>query len=276
VTRRVLNFLLVALLLYSAWLLLLFIGQRQLIYLSGGLSTTPGVERSLPGLRAFRIPFDGGEVDAWFVPPVGPQPAPAMIFTHGNAELIDHAAPGMAEFAKRGLGVLLVEYPGYGRSSGRPSFATIEAVMLAAYDWLAEQPEVDRERIVAYGRSLGGGPAAALSLERPLAALVFQSAFTSLRPYAARYLAPGFLVRDRFEVLEAVREFSGPVLLTHGRNDVVVPHWHGEALAGGATDATLDSFDCGHNDCPPEWGAHVERVVAFLTEKGVVGSHASP
>jgi fermentation-respiration switch protein FrsA (DUF1100 family) len=272
---RPMTFLLTVLIAYSSWLGLLYVAQRQLIYLSRGLPTIPGVERSLPGLRALRIPFDGGEVDAWFVPPAGPYPAPAMIFTHGNAELIDHAAAGMAEFARRGLGVLLVEYPGYGRSTGRPSFTTIEAVMLRAYDWLAEQPEVDRGRIVAYGRSLGGGPAAALSLERPLAALVFQSAFTSLRPYAARYLAPGFLVRDRFEVLEAVRSFRGPVLITHGRTDVVVPYWHGEALAEGAADATLDSFDCGHNDCPPEWGAHVERVVAFLTEKGVMGSRAS-
>jgi fermentation-respiration switch protein FrsA (DUF1100 family) len=274
--RAVMTFVLTGLVLYSAWLLLLFVGQRQLIYLSGGLATIPGVERSLPGLRAFRIPFEGGEVEAWFLPPVGPTPAPAMIFTHGNAELIDHAVPEMADFARRSLGVLLVEYPGYGRSSGRSSFTTIQAVMLRAYDWLAEQPEVDRERIVAYGRSLGGGPAAALSLERPLAALLFQSAFTSLRPYAARYLAPGFLVRDRFEVLEAVRAFRGPVLITHGRRDAVVPYWHGEALAEGAKDGTLDSFDCGHNDCPPDWGAHVQRVMAFLIAKGVLGRRAGP
>jgi fermentation-respiration switch protein FrsA (DUF1100 family) len=266
-----LSFISAILLVYAAWLLLLFIGQRQLIYLSGGLATIPGVERSLPGLRAFRIAFDGGEVDAWFLPPVSPTPAPALIFTHGNAELIDHAAPGMAEFAKRGVGVLLVEYPGYGRSTGRPSFTTIDAVILQAYDWLVEQPEVDRDRIVAYGRSLGGGPAAALSQKRDVAALLFQSAFTSLRPYAARYLAPGFLVRDRFEVLDAVRAFQGPVLVMHGRSDVVVPYWHGEALAEGAPDGTLISFDCGHNDCPPDWEAHVESVTGFLAQKGVVG-----
>lgn len=276
VTRRVSTFLLLGVLFYVGWLGLLYVKQRELIYMSRGLPTIPGVERSLPDLRAFRIPFDGGDVDAWFLPPAGPLPAPAMIFTHGNAELIDHSAPEMFDFTEHGIGVLLVEYPGYGRSTGRPSFTTIEAVMLKAYDLLVEQPEVDSQRIVGYGRSLGGGPAAALSLKRDMAALVFQSTFTSLRPFAARYMAPGFLMRDRFEVLEAVRAFRGPVMITHGRRDVMVPYWHGEALAAGAKDGTLETFDCGHDDCPPDWGRHVERVVGFLTEKGVVGSRRAP
>jgi hypothetical protein len=226
-------------------------------------------------------------VDAWFLPPargataaagttVGEQAhtdpgrAPALIFTHGNAELIDYAAADFASFARRGVGVLLVEYPGYGRSSGRPSFATIEAAVLGAYDTLVAQPEVDGSRIVAYGRSLGGGAAAALAARRPLAALVFQAVFTSLRSYAARYLAPGFLLRDRFEVLEAVRRFRGPVLVAHGRWDEVVPYAHGQALAEAAADGTLVSYDCRHNDCPPDWEAHVGRVVDFLVQKGVL------
>jgi fermentation-respiration switch protein FrsA (DUF1100 family) len=249
---------------------LLFIVQRQLIYLSGGLPTIPGVERGLPGLRAFRVSFPGGEVDAWFIPPSRPTRSPALIFTHGNAELIDYSVGEFAEFARRGIGVMLVEYPGYGRSTGRPSFATIEAAVLGAYDTLAVQPEVDPERIVAYGRSLGGGAAAALSRKRPLAALVFQAAFTSLRPYARRYLAPAFLVRDRFEVEDAVRVFRGPALFMHGRSDQVVPYSHSEVLVAAAADGTLVTYECGHNDCPPDWRAHVERVVAFLAEKGIV------
>src|SRR5687767_616542 len=70
----VLKLALLGLLAYSAWLLLLFLGQRQLIYLSSGLPTIPGVEKSVPGLRAFRIPVARGEVDAWFLPPAGPSP----------------------------------------------------------------------------------------------------------------------------------------------------------------------------------------------------------
>jgi fermentation-respiration switch protein FrsA (DUF1100 family) len=271
----VLKLLLLALLLYLAWLALLFVGQRQLIYLSAGLPTVPGVERSQPGVRTFRIPVPGGEVDAWFLPP-SPEAtsagarAPALIFTHGNAELIDYSVSDFAEFTRRGIGVMMVEYPGYGRSTGRPSYATIEAAVVGAYDTLIAQPEVDRQRIVAYGRSLGGGPAALLSTRRLVAALVLQSAFTSLRAYASRYLAPGFLVRDRFEVRDMVRAFRGPVLIVHGRSDEVVPYTHGQAIAEAATDGRLITHECAHNECPPDWDAHVEQVVDFLTEKGIV------
>jgi fermentation-respiration switch protein FrsA (DUF1100 family) len=270
----VLKLLLPALIVYAAWLTLLFVGQRQLIYLSAGLPTVPGVERSHAGLRAFRIPVPGGEVDAWFLPPATASSAearsPALIFTHGNAELIDYSVSDFAEFSRRGIGVMMVEYPGYGRSTGRPSFQTIEAAMIGAYDTLIAQPEVNRDRIIAYGRSLGGGPAAMLSTRRPIEALVLQSAFTTLRAYATRYLAPGFLVRDRFEVLEAVRAFRGPVLIVHGRGDEIVPYAHGHALATGASDGRLITHECAHNDCPPDWKAHVEQVVAFLNDKGIL------
>jgi fermentation-respiration switch protein FrsA (DUF1100 family) len=267
--------LLLALIVYAVWLTLLFVGQRQLIYLSAGLPTVPGVERSHTGLRTFRIPVPGGEVDAWFLPPAFPTSTaatrtPALIFTHGNAELIDYSVSDFASFTRHGIGVMMVEYPGYGRSTGRPSFETLEATVVGAYDTLIAQPEVDRDRIVAYGRSLGGGPAAVLSTRRPIAAIVLQSVFTTLRSYAARYLAPGFLVRDRFEVLDVVRAFRGPVLIVHGRHDNVVPYAHGEALADGASDGRLITHDCSHNDCPPDWDAHVEQVVAFLKEKGIV------
>jgi fermentation-respiration switch protein FrsA (DUF1100 family) len=164
---------------------------------------------------------------------------------------------------------MLVEYPGYGRSRGSPSFATVRAAALAAYDELVAQPEVDPELVVAYGRSLGSGAAAILSHERRLAAMILQSAFTTPRAFARRYLLPGFLVRDRFEVLEAVRTFRNPVLIVHGRRDEVIPFAHGEALAREAADATFVVHDCAHNDCPPQWDEHVRLVLAFLQEKQI-------
>jgi fermentation-respiration switch protein FrsA (DUF1100 family) len=141
---------------------------------------------------------------------------------------------------------------------------------LAAFDTLAVQPEVDPGRIVAYGRSLGSGAAAVLARERSVPALILQSAFTSTRAFARRYLLPGFLVRDRFEVLDAVRAFSGPSLVIHGERDEVIPVSHGRALAAAASDATLVLHSCGHNDCPPDWGAHVESVIRFLRAEGIL------
>jgi fermentation-respiration switch protein FrsA (DUF1100 family) len=260
------SFLLGGLFLYLGWAALLFFSQRQMLFPRGVIPVTAPPPQTAPGLRMLRLPMPDGDVEAWFLPPAGGGPAPALLFTHGNAELIDHWVEAMASFSARGVGVMLVEYPGYGRSEGTPSYASIRAATLAAYDMLAARPEVDPARIVAYGRSLGGGAAAIVARERPVSALILQSAFTSTRAFARRYLLPGFLVRDRFEVLDAVRELGKPVLVIHGEQDEVIPVAHGRALAASAVGATLVIHRCAHNDCPPDWSAHVEQVLRFLRE----------
>jgi uncharacterized protein len=253
--------LLVLLFLYLCWGALLFAAQRRILFAGAGATSAVPAPR---GVRTLRVSIPDGEVDAWFLPPARGGPAPALLFAHGNAELIEQWVGPMSAFAERGVGVMLLEYPGYGRSGGAPSYASVRAAALAAFDTLAAQPEADPARIVAYGRSLGSGVAAVLARERPVPALVLQSAFTSTRAFARRYLLPGFLVRDRFEVLDAMRAFPGPTLVIHGERDEVIPVSHGRALAAAASHATLVLHACGHNDCPPDWGAHVESVVRFL------------
>ena len=263
------GFLFFALAVYAAWALLLYVVQRRMLF---PVAAMPPAERApqVPGLRPLRLSIPNGEVDAWFLPPVGDGRRPALLFTHGNAELIDDWVAPMRSFPALGVGVLLLEYPGYGRSTGTPSFESVRSATLAAYHELARQPEVDPKRIVAYGRSLGGGAAGIVAAERPLAALILMSAFTTPRAFARRYLLPGFLVRDRFEVLDAVRRFQGPVLVIHGERDEVIPLAHGRALAAAASDATLIVHECTHNDCPPDWQEHVRSVVDFLEAKRVV------
>ena len=185
-----------------------------------------------------------------------------MIFTHGNGELAEYWIDEFDEPRSWGWSVLLVEYPGYGQSAGKPSEQSIRAAVLAAYDWAVADVRVDRGRIVPYGRSLGGGAATILASERPVAALVLESAFTSVRPLAARFLLPGPLVRDPFDNLRALRNYRGPLLVLHGLADDIIPVSHGRALAASVPGAELLELPCGHNDCPRPW-LHLERF--FLT-----------
>jgi pimeloyl-ACP methyl ester carboxylesterase len=210
-------------------------------------------------------------VEAWYLSPMGAapaQPVPVLVFTHGNGELIDYWLDEFEIVRSWGLGVLLVEYPGYGRSGGSPSEASITATMAEAYDFLASRPEVDAGRIVAYGRSVGGGAACALVRERPVAALILESSFSSVRRLARRHGLFGPLVRDPFDNLAVVRDFEGPVLVIHGRSDRLIPPAHGEALAENAPSAEFVLFDCGHNDCPRPWA----EVRSFLARIGITGS----
>jgi fermentation-respiration switch protein FrsA (DUF1100 family) len=170
----------------------------------------------------------------------------------------------MERLAAAGLNALLVEFPGYGHSRGKPSRSTLRETFILAFDWLAGRADVDADRIVAYGRSLGGGVAGDLALNRPIGALVLQSTFSSASAIAREMFVPGFLVRDRFDNRRAVSDFSGPVLLMHGLRDDVIPYAHAEALAAAREGLDITEIDCAHNDCAPEWPRIVASLTAFL------------
>lgn len=256
---------------YVGWALLLFTMQRRMMF--------PGWNAALPyittgdvpdGVESVRLPFSSGGGEAWFLAAPGHGPAPAVVFAHGNAELIDNGLRDALSLTGLGMSVLLVEYPGYGQSEGTPSRRSIGEVFLAAYDWLTARPDVDGERIVGMGRSLGTGAITDLARVRPLRALVLQSPYVSVAHFARRYLLPGFLARDRFDNLEVLRDFDGPVLLIHGRRDEVIPYSHSERLKRAAPAVELLSLDCGHNNCPPDWAVYVASLEEFLLRAGVL------
>jgi fermentation-respiration switch protein FrsA (DUF1100 family) len=240
---------------YGCYALLLYLGQRTIMYPGRGIKVEPTPPRSSAELQVARLDTAAGKVEAWFLPakgiPAGAR-SPAMLFFHGNGEVIDFL-PGQVEGLRRlGLHVMLVEYPGYGRSEGAPSEESITAAAVAGYDALSRRPDVDPSRIIAFGRSVGGGPACALSLQRPLAALVLQSTFTSTRPFARRFLLPGFLVRDVFDNRAAVRRFPCPIFLAHGRQDDIILFSHGLELSKAGKEVKFVALNCSHNDCPPD------------------------
>jgi hypothetical protein len=83
-----------------------------------------------------------------------------LLFAHGNGELIDHWPAEFDEPRSWGMAVLLVEYPGYGRSAGFPAQPTIAAAMAAAYDWIRTQPSLDANRIIATAAPSAAVPSA--------------------------------------------------------------------------------------------------------------------
>ncbi len=202
-------------------------------------------------------------------------PAPLLIFMHGNAETAEAWAEEFSAPRSWGWAALLVEYPGYGREVGQPSEASIAAVATAAYDWARHDARIDASRIVVYGRSLGGAPAAHLATRRPVAGLILESSFTSVAHLAAQYLIPPFVIRDRFDTLGALRTYRGPLLVLHGDRDDIVPVDHGQRLAAAVPGATFVLMPCGHNDCARPWAV----VRTFLITHGLMrpaGSGGAP
>ncbi len=262
--------------LYAAYCGVLFLMQRQMMF-PHQMTETPKETKNIPGLEKIFLDTEHGKTEAWFFPPIMKQekgPCPAIIFAHGNAELIDFWPEEFIPFTHIGIGVMLVEYPGYGRSEGKASQRSVTDVFLSAYHFLMSQKKerVDPSRIILMGRSVGGGAICQLAARRPSAALILMSAFTGTRALAAKYLAPGFLVRDTFDNLAVIRNYPGPVLVIHGKNDEVIPYSHGRSLYQAAKHGKLIICEGGHNDCPPDWNLFRKEIIDFLCEAELIDS----
>ena len=210
---------LVAAALAATWLL-----QRRLIYFP--LGPGPGrVEDELPGAEAVELrTADGLALAAWYLRARAPRAT--VLVLPGNAGHRAFRAPLALELARRGFSVLLVDYRGYGGNPGRPSERGLYLDARAAQEFLLGRPEVDRSRIVYFGESLGAAVALELAVERPPAALVLRSPFTSLAAIGRLhypFLPVRLLLRDRFPSIERVGRLSCPLLIVAGEQDRVVP-----------------------------------------------------
>ena len=146
----------------------LFMAQRRLLY---PRPRGPVLARPVDGIMHVQIAGSDGPVHVWHAPSRARNASsrPAIVFAHGNGERAEDWLDQFGDLQAAGIDVLIVEYPGYGIAEGTPTQTSITNAILAGYDWLRDQRGLGGERIVAYGRSLGGGAAAQLAARRPVA-----------------------------------------------------------------------------------------------------------
>lgn len=262
--------LLIVLVTYLGYGVLIYYMQRSLIYPGTSLPSSGGPGGANSASEVLELDLPGGKLLSRFLPAAADgQRRPAVIICHGNMELAQDLFSVAQTFSRLGIGALLLEYPGFGGMPGVPSEKSLADTAVAAYDLLAARSDVDAGRIIAMGRSLGGGVACALSVRRPLRGLILVSAFTSLRPFASRYLLPSFLLKDIYDNQQVLRRYPGNVLIVHGRQDRVVPFSHGERLALAAARPMFVAVDAGHNDAidhPGFWKA----AGRYLAAEGII------
>ena len=213
------------------------------------------------------IPTEDGErLHGWWIPARVTPARGHVLFFHGNAGNVSHRLEHALSLTAAGLDLLLVDYRGYGRSTGRPSEAGLYRDARAALLAMGAGGQVDPARIVYMGESLGAAVALALALEQPPLALVLQSAFTSLRDVArAHYPAAlSALAGDAYPSLERIRRLRAPLLILHGDADDIVPLEHGRALFDAAPEPRRLHVvaAAGHNDLVGAMGRSYGAVVA--------------
>lgn len=205
---------------------------------------------------------DGETVDAWFVR-AERETVGHILFAHGNAGNIGDRSPILALLSAAGFDVLIFDYRGYGRSTGRPSEQGTYLDARAARQALLEQPGVDPDRIVYLGKSLGGAVLLELAIAYPPAALVLISTFTGLRDAATAVypIVPKMFVPNAYPSLRRIRELTSPVLIMHGDEDELLPLRMGRDLFAAAPEPKELVVYPGahHNDVvlQPNWSATV-------------------
>jgi fermentation-respiration switch protein FrsA (DUF1100 family) len=229
-------------LIYVALGVVLYFFQGSMVF----LANLPG--RALDGTPAdIGLPYedvaidteDGERLHGWYVPAT--KARGTLLFFHGNAGNISHRLESILIFNRLGLDVLIVDYRGYGQSTGRPSERGTYRDARAAWDYLVGGRGLEAGQIVIFGRSLGGAVGAWLAsdlaeAEQP-AAVIVESAFTSGTDMARR-LYPVYparlLTRLRYPVVEYVQQLSCPLLVVHSRDDEIIPFAMGRAIYSAA------------------------------------------
>ncbi len=258
------------LLVYGAWCFFLYLLQDKIIFpyeqISSAKVSTPHEDiRTKVWIQI----GEGKSVEGWFFSGQNSdsaKPRPCVVFFHGNGELIDFASFDISTYLKWGFSVFLPEYRGYGRSGGKPSEKGIVQDMQEFHAWLVQRPEVDPQKIIYHGRSLGGCVASQLSKTHPPAAMILQSTFTSVVSMTSSYWVPSFLCRHPFRNDRVIRTLTIPIFVTHGSNDKIAPVKHGRKLQEIASNSVYYEVSAGHNDFPFDQ-AFWEKIQAFLQEK---------
>ena len=182
----------------------------------------------LPGLVSMGAP-DAPVAGVW-------SPAPgatrAVLFSHGNAEDLRYVHDRLSLFNRLGFSALAWDYPGYGRTPGKPSERAVYAAAETAFRHLVEERGFAPSNIVVCGYSIGSGPACYLAEKHPdVGALLLVAPFKSAVRVVTRVRILPF---DPFPNLARVPRTRCPVLVLHGTADTIIPSWHGEAVAAAA------------------------------------------
>jgi uncharacterized protein len=266
-TLRVLR---AAALVYLVMLLLLVLLENTLLYPAPKYPEGDWTAAFLPHEDVHFASADGTKLHGWFVE--HPQPQAVLLYCHANGDSVGYLGMYLKQLRdEHRLSIFAFDYRGYGRSEGSPNESGVLADGHAAQMWLAERAKLKPADIVLMGRSLGASVAVHLAVKNGARGLILQNATTSMPDAAARiywFVPVHLLMKNRYDSLSIIGRYSGPVLMSHGTADDLVPYELGQKLFAAVPSAQKRFFTIeggGHNDMePPEYEAVVGEFLDSL------------
>lgn len=232
--RAFVNLLSIAASVYVLLALVLYLLQGRMVFLSNmpgrALTASPG-DIGLEYEDVFLTTSDDERLHGWYVPAAGSRGV--VLFFHGNAGNISHRLDSIAIFNHLGLDTLIIDYRGYGESTGKTSEQGTYLDAQAAWDYLVGQRGVPADRIIIFGRSLGGAIGSWLGSHEQPAAVIIESSFTSGVDMGRRlypFLPMRLITRLRYPVADYAARLNSPALVVHSRDDEIIPFEMGQAI----------------------------------------------
>ena len=231
--RMWLNVLISVVIAYAAVVALVFVFQARLVYY-------PGIGREVTvSPLAYGLAFDpveirtsdGETLHGWWVP--ADKARGTVLLLHGNAGNISHRLDYLLMFNRLGHSTFIVDYRGYGRSSGTPSEEGTYRDAEAAWNYLRQARSVRQQDLVIAGESLGGGVATWLAARVAPRALLLFSTFTSVNDLGSEiywFLPVRLINRIGYDNLRNLERINAPLFIAHSRDDEIVPYAHGRRV----------------------------------------------
>lgn len=196
------------------------------------IRTKDGVKLNLILLR-----YTGGDAPPGVNPGSQSSPTssapPTILYFHGNAGNIGHRVPNaLLMLVNLKANVVLVDYRGYGKSEGEPSEDGLYLDAEATLDYVMTRPDLDKTKVVLFGRSLGGAVAVRLASVNPhrVAAIIVENTFLSIPHMAATLfsvlpmrLLPSWCYRNKFLTYRQVALCRMSSLFVSGLSDQLIP-----------------------------------------------------
>jgi len=236
---------------YAGVMLLVWGFQERLLFYPRAVSSPPAPPA---GWRLEPVSIkaaDGALLAGVLVLPPVPRP-PLVIYFGGNAEEVTSFA-SLAAQSYGNRAVLLVNYRGYGDSTGAPGEKSLVSDGIEIFDWASRRTDIDAGRIAIHGRSLGGGVSVQVAAARPPRCVILTSPFDSALAVGQRHywwLPIAWLIRHPFDSAARAPGLKMPALFLIGDADTLIPASHSKRLAslwgGPAEQLVLPGY--GHND----------------------------
>jgi len=217
-------------LIYLTLLIVIFLAQRKLLYEP---TQNNYLEENLLSHKVEKIKIpsnDNINLISWYF--LKNKNFKTLVFFHGNAGGLENRIYKLNHLSDLNLNYLIFAYRGFSGNNGKPTEEGIYRDSKAVINWLNSKG-IKKKDIILYGESLGGAVAIEIAQKESFAGIILESTFTSMIDMGQKYypiFPVSFLLKDKYETKNKIKNLNSPTLVMHGKKDKIVPFYMGEKI----------------------------------------------